>query len=143
LSISFILCRLFFGHLPDRLGGARIALAFVIIEAIGQALIWLAPSTPVALVGVGLTAFGYSLVYPGYGLKAVRRVAPENRALAMGTFTALLDLALGLSGPALGLVAGAYGFRSVFLVSTLTVSCSAVIAMWLMLGNRKKLQNPG
>ncbi len=137
LSISFILCRLFFSQLPDKLGGAKVALAFVIIETIGQALIWLAPTTPVALIGVGLTAFGYSLVYPGYGLEAVRRVPPENRALAMGTFTAFLDLALGLSGPALGLIAGAYGFRSVFLVSTMLVLGSAAIAISLLFTNRK------
>ena len=32
-----------FGHLPDRIGGAKVALVCVLIEAAGQALIWLAP----------------------------------------------------------------------------------------------------
>jgi hypothetical protein len=34
--------RLIFGHLPDRIGGTKVALVCVLIEAAGQALIWLA-----------------------------------------------------------------------------------------------------
>jgi MFS family permease len=140
LSVAFILCRVFFGHLPDKLGGANVALIFVIIEAIGQSLIWLAPSPPLALTGVGLTGFGYSLVFPGYGLEAVHSVPAENRALAMGAYTAFLDLALGISGPALGLVASAYNFRSVFLISTMLVLCSAGVAIALLFTNRKTVR---
>ena len=94
-----------FGHLPDRIGGARVALVCVVIEAVGQALIWLAPSSALALVGVTLTGLGYSLVYPGFGVEAVRHAPPQSRSLAMGTYTAFLDLSLGLASPALGLVA--------------------------------------
>src|SRR4051812_18627348 len=64
LSVAFILGRLLFGHLPDKLGGARVALASVVVEATGQTLIWLAPSAGVALVGAALSGLGYSLVYP-------------------------------------------------------------------------------
>src|SRR5207302_10008086 len=48
LSVAFIAGRLVFGHLPDRVGGARVALACVVVEAVGQALIWLAPSSGLA-----------------------------------------------------------------------------------------------
>jgi hypothetical protein len=50
----------------------------------------------------------------------------------MGAFTAFLDLSLGLSSPALGLVAGRTGLASVFLVSTVVVLCAAVIAARLL-----------
>jgi MFS family permease len=39
LSIAFMAGRIIFGHLPDRIGGARVALVCVLIEAAGQALI--------------------------------------------------------------------------------------------------------
>jgi predicted MFS family arabinose efflux permease len=68
-------------------------------------LIWLAPSSAFALIGATLTGLGYSLVYPGLGVEAVRSAPPQSRGLAMGAYTAFLDLSLGLSGPALGLVA--------------------------------------
>jgi MFS family permease len=64
LSITFMARRLIFGHLPDRIGGARVAVVCVLIEAAGQALIWRAPSSALALCGAGVTGFGYSLVYP-------------------------------------------------------------------------------
>jgi MFS family permease len=121
-----------FGHLPDRIGGARVALVCVLIEAAGQALIWLAPSSTLALLGAALTGFGYSLVYPGLGVEAVRRAPPQNRGLAMGIYTAFLDVALGFGSPALGLIAGWAGLGSVFLASTVVVLCAAAIAAQLL-----------
>lgn len=124
--------RLLFGHLPDRLGGAKVALVCVLIEAAGQALIWLAPGSELVLIGAALTGFGYSLVYPGFGVEAIRRAPPQSRGLAMGAYTAFLDLALGLANPALGLIAGGAGLASVFLVSTLVVLCAAAMAIRLL-----------
>jgi MFS family permease len=132
LSVAFILGRVFFGHLPDRLGGARVALVCVLIETAGMAMIWLAPSAAVVFAGAAVAGAGYSLVYPGFGLEAVRRAPPETRGLAMGAYTAFLDLSLGLASPALGLVATHAGLGSVFLVSTLVVLSGAVVAMRLL-----------
>jgi len=131
-AVSFILARVFFGHLADRVGGAKVALICVLIEAAGQALIWLAPWSAMALVGAALTGFGYSLVYPGFGVEAVRGAPPQNRGLAMGAYTAFLDVTLALASPALGLIAGAAGLGAVFLASTLSVLCAAPIAMRLL-----------
>src|SRR5439155_11634201 len=91
-AAAFILARVFFGHLADRVGGAKVALICVLIEAAGQALLWLAPSPGMALIGAALTGFGYSLVYPGFGVEAVRCAPPQNRGLAMGAYTGFLDV---------------------------------------------------
>lgn len=132
VSITFMAGRLLFGHLPDKIGGAKVALVFVLIEAAGQALIWLAYWPELALFGAAVTGFGYSLVYPGFGVEAVHHAPPANRGLAMGAYTAFLDLALGLANPALGLVASGAGLAVVYLVSTLVVLCSAAIAVLLL-----------
>ncbi len=102
------------------------------IEAVGLALIWLAPGRVPAAVGAALAGFGYSLVYPGLGIEAVRRAPPESRGLAMGAFTAFLDLALGVAGPALGLIAGGAGLSAVFLTSTVVVLGASAVAARLM-----------
>jgi MFS family permease len=133
-ATAFVVARVLFAHLADRVGGARVALVCALIEAAGLALIWLAPGPALALVGAGVTGFGYSLVYPGFGVEAVRRAPPESRGLAMGAYTAFLDLALGLANPTLGLVAGSAGLGAVFLVSALLVTCSAVVAARLLNG---------
>lgn len=135
-SGAFVIARLLFGHLPDKLGGARVALVCLCVEAAGQVLIWLAPTPLIAILGAVLTGFGYSLVYPGFGIEAVRRVAPGSAGLAMGAFTAFLDLALGVSGPVLGWVASGAGIPAVFLVSTVVVLVATAIAVRLQKGNR-------
>ena len=126
-AVAFILARVLFGHLPDKLGGAKVAFVFALIEAAGLILIWLAPVAEAALAGALLTGAGYSLVFPGLGVEAVRRVPTQNRALAMGTYTAFLDLALGISTPALGLIAGWDTLGTVFLISAvLALGCAGI-----------------
>jgi MFS family permease len=95
-------------------------------------LIWLAPWSMLALFGAAVTGLGYSLVYPGFGVEAVHSAPSQSRGLAMGAYTAFLDLALGLANPALGLVASGVGLRGVYLVSTLVVLCAAPIALRLL-----------
>ncbi|PWT89834.1 MAG: arabinose transporter [Acidobacteria bacterium] len=131
-SLAFVAARLVFGHMPDRIGGARVAFVFAFIEAAGLVLIWLAPSSSLSLFGTTLTGLGYSLVYPGFGVEAVRRAPPENRGLAMGAYTAFLDLTLGLANPVLGLVASGFGLRAVFLVSAAVVMGATAMAVRLM-----------
>jgi MFS family permease len=132
-AISLVGARLFLGHLPDRLGGAKVALISVFIEASGLVLIWLAPAQGFAVVGALLTGFGFALVYPGLGVEAVRRAPPQSRGLAMGAYTAFLDVALGFGSPALGLIAGWAGLGAVFLTGGLVVLCAAAIATRLLL----------
>ncbi|HMQ59490.1 MAG TPA: arabinose transporter [Flavilitoribacter sp.] len=138
-ATAFVLARLIFGHLADRFGGARIALIFGLIETSGLAVIWLSHWPAMALIGATIAGFGYSLVYPGFGVEAVRSAPSESKGLATGAYTAFLDLALGLANPALGLVAGASGLKSVFLVSTLVVLGSSFIAVRLL--TRKSVFN--
>src|SRR5438874_820605 len=131
-AVAFIGARVFFGHLADRRGGAKVALVFVLIEAAGQALIWIAPGSVLALTGAALSGFGYSLVYPVFGVEAVRLAPPQSRGLMMGAYTGFLDLTLGLASPALGLIAGVAGLGCVFLASALSVMCAALVAARLL-----------
>jgi MFS family permease len=127
-ALAFILTRIVLGHLADRFGGAKIALMCVLVEAAGLALMELAPRLALALTGAALTGIGYSLVYPGLGVEAVRRVPAQSRGLAMGAYTAFLDVALGFGTPALGLLASVAGLGAVFIASAVAALCAAPIA---------------
>ena len=131
-AVAFILARIFFSHVADAIGGAKVALVCALIEALGQALIWLAVRPEMALAGAALTGFGFSLVYPGFGVEAVGRVPAQSRGLAMGAYTAFLDLAQGLASPTLGLIATGASLNVLFLASAITVLCAALVAWWLM-----------
>lgn len=134
-GLVFIGARIFFGHLPDKLGGAKVAMVSVAIEAVGLLFIWGAGSAPLAYIGAALTGFGYSLAYPGFGVEAVRRAPPQSRSLAMGAYVAFMDIALGLTTPMAGALAGAKGISSIYLAGTITVALALVIALRLLSEN--------
>jgi len=127
-AVALILARLLFGHLPDRVGGARVALVGLVIEAGGLVLMGIAASAVSAALGAALLGFGYALVFPGLGVEAVRRAPPDSHGVAMGAYTACLDLALGLSGPVLGLLASQTSLRIVFLVTAVIVIAATPFA---------------
>jgi MFS family permease len=130
-ALSFIVARMFCGHLADKLGGASVALVCLVLEATGLAAVWIAPWESVAALGSIVTGIGYSLVYPGLGVEAVRRAPAKSRSLAMGTYTAFLDLALGVTSPLLGMLAGRSGTGHVFLASAVIVALACPVAIRL------------
>lgn len=135
-AASLIVARLAFGHLPDRIGGARVALLFVLIETAGLGVMWLATTGWMTATGAALTGFGYSLVFPALGVEAVRPAPPESRGVAMGAYTACLDIARGVSGPVLGIVASQAGLDAVFLASAPVVLCAAGVSVKAQQANR-------
>ena len=126
-GIGFIFVRVVFGHLPDKISGYRVALWSLLIEAIGQALIWGAPHEVVALGGALVTGLGCALVFPALGVEALKRVLPANRGSAMGAFVAFLDIAYGVAGPAAGLVAGLFGYAAVYLLGAASAILGAAL----------------
>src|SRR5271154_3833660 len=114
-GIGFIFVRVVFGTLPDKMSGYRVALWSLVVEAIGQTMLWLAPFEIIALIGALVTGLGCALVFPALGVEALKRVLPANRGSAMGAFVAFLDIAYGISGPAAGAIAGQFGYAAVYL----------------------------
>lgn len=128
-SAGYIGVRLFFAHLPDKIGGAKVGAVSVAIELCGQLLLWLAHDPAAALAGSVLTGIGFSLVFPSMGVQALARVPAHSRGIAVACFMAFIDVASGLTGPIVGVVIGWYGYPAAFLAST--VACAASLAvMW-------------
>lgn len=122
---AYILVRLLFAHLPNKLGGRLVASGSLLVEVTGLVGVGLAPSPAVALAGVALTGAGFSLVFPALGVEAVARVLPQNRGAALGAYAAFFDLALGLSGPVAGLVAEHLGYGAVYLLAAVAALAAA------------------
>lgn len=128
---AFVLARLLFGRLPDRFGGARIAMASAAVATLGQVGLWLSVSGPMAVASAALTGLGFSLAFPSFGVEAIRTVPPQNRGVALGAYTACFDLAMGVGVPLLGVVVGTYGYSAAFAVGAVTGAASLVIAVVL------------
>ncbi|WP_408058805.1 arabinose transporter [Undibacterium hunanense] len=131
-GLAFIAARLLFGHLPDKLGGAKVAMVSVAIEAAGLLLIWSADTSTIAYTGVALGGFGYSLAFPGFGVEAARRAPPQSRSVAMGAYVAFLDISLGIASPLAGVIAGQWGVHTVFLAAGVAVGLSLLVAVRLL-----------
>jgi MFS family permease len=138
---AYILVRLFWAHLPDRLGGARVALFSLTIEILGQVLLWQAPSVTFALLGATLTGMGFSLVFPSFGVEAVRKVSPQSKGVALGAYMAFFDLSLGLTGPIAGWVAGQWGYAAVYAAGAISALAAFVLALGLNYKNAVKHGN--
>ncbi len=126
---AFVLVRIVFGHLPDRIGSIPVAVGSLAIEVAGQFLLFTAFNPAMAIAGAFLTGLGCSLMFPAMGMEVVRRVPPHLRGTAAGGLAAFQDLAFGVTGPATGLLADRFGFAVVFLIGGLAASLGlAVVA---------------
>lgn len=130
---GFVLVRLLFGHLPDRIGGLPVAGGSLAVEAVGQLVIWASHEPIMALSGAFLTGLGCSMVFPAMGREVVRLVPPHLRATALGGFSAFQDLAYGLTGPIAGVLATRAGYGSVFLLGTAAAVCGFSVVLLLRL----------
>ncbi|HET7268494.1 MAG TPA: arabinose transporter [Oleiagrimonas sp.] len=130
-GVGFVLVRIVFGHLPDRIGGLRVAALSLAMEAIGQLLIWGATDPAAALTGAFMTGLGCSMIFPAMGREVVHRVEPHLRGTALGGFAAFQDLAYGLTGPLAGLLADRAGYDDVFLIGAVAAAGGLLVALGL------------
>lgn len=128
---AYVLARLLFGSLPDRFGGARIAILSAALAALGQLGMWLATSGTIAVAAAALTGFGFSLAFPSFGVEAIRRVPPQNRGVALGAYAACFDVSLGLGVPLLGMVVSLRGYAAAFGAGCIAALLALVIGIVL------------
>ncbi|HDR2621503.1 TPA: arabinose transporter [Enterobacter chuandaensis] len=127
-GLGFIFVRVAFGHLPDQMGGYRVAVWSLAVEALGQAMLWLGSNEWMALAGALVTGLGCALVFPALGVEALKRVPQANRGSAMGAFVAFLDVAYGIAGPVAGLIAGQFSYAAVYLSGAICALLGALLA---------------
>ena len=137
-GVGFVLVRVLFGHMPDRVGGLPVAIVSLAVELIGQILIWTAPHAGFALAGAFLTGLGCSMVFPAMGREVIRLVEPHLRGTALGGFAAFQDIAYGLTGPLAGLLADRAGYSRVYLIGAVGAAAGLAMALYL----RRKQRSP-
>ncbi len=136
-AASLVLSRIVAGGLPDRLGPRRVAAIAALLEALGLAVIGVAGSLPVALVGAVVMGWAFSVLYPSLSLIVLERVPDSRRGAAFGTFTATFDLGVALGAPLVGLVISFSDYAAGFIFAAALALLVAVIQLALMLGESR------
>ncbi|MEV4727420.1 MULTISPECIES: MFS transporter [Micromonospora] len=121
--------RLVIGHLPDRLGPRRVAAWCGVGEAVGLAVVAVAPNLPVAVAGSVVMGVGFSLLHPSLALMVMDRTDPARQGAAIGAYTSFWDLGLAVWGPVTGLVAAGFGYPAVFVVGAACALVAAALAV--------------
>lgn len=124
---AYILVRLVGSHWTDRFGAGPVVAVSLMVEIAGQFLLWMAPGVSIANLGAALTGFGFSLIFPAMGVAATKRVPASQRGRAVGNFIAFFDVALGLTGPVVGLATGTFGYPSAFFIGCLAAVASLAL----------------
>ncbi|WP_321472577.1 arabinose transporter [uncultured Paludibaculum sp.] len=125
---AFVLVRMLGGHLPDRVGGYRVAWVSLTVETLGQLLLWKAQGPLWALAGAAVTGLGCSLMFPALGTEVVRIAKAENRGSALGAFAAFQDVSYAITGPIMGIVATHAGYAAIFLGGALMSAAGVLLA---------------
>ena len=133
-GVCFILSRLVFINAINRFGGFNAAMACMAIETLGLVLLWISPTTAVALIGAGLTGVGLSLVYPALGVEAIKQVPTSSRGAGLSAYAVFFDLALAIAGPVMGSVVLGLGYAWIFFVAA--VLSVAGLSLTLLLSRR-------
>ncbi|MEK2491597.1 MFS transporter [Kitasatospora purpeofusca] len=100
-----------------------------LVEALGVALLGVADGLGLGVVGGVLIGVGMWQIYPMLGLFVVRSVSERRRATALSTFGACFTVGLAAGSGSLGLVAGAAGYRTMFLVCAASVCLGLLVAV--------------
>lgn len=130
-GIAFICARLASPNALPRFGGYRVVTFCLKVQTLGLLLVWLAPTPLVAILGSALTGLGVSWVYPGLGVETLARTPENNRNSALSTLSLFFDLAVGLAGPLMGLVAAHFGLSWIFFCSALLSTLGLTLVLCL------------
>ncbi len=135
-TAAAIVVRLGFGSLADRHGRARVSLVGLLAYAAAVAgAAWLTPiALPLIGVALGLT---HGVTYPSLNALAVAGAPPAQSGSTMAYYFGAYSLGRSVSVAALGLLAGAAGYPTTFLVAGALLSAGALVLLPLARAERR------
>ena len=77
-----------------------------------------------------------SWVYPGLGMETLASTPAANRNSALSALSLFFDIAVGLAGPVMGLVASGLGYPAIFLCAAL-MSLVGFVAVLCLCRNKR------
>lgn len=117
-----------------RLGEAGLVMWSAVVGVLGAAVIALAPTPAIAVVGVGLLGLGVAVTVPSANSILGKLVRPDQRSLAISRAWMVGFTGFFLGPSLMGLIAQAEGLRVVF--ATVAVMLAAIVPLVLLMKAR-------
>lgn len=137
-GVVFVGVRFIFARTIPVLGGYRVAMVSLSVEAIGLIVLCLAHTAMMAGIGAAIAGLGFSLVFPALGVEAVHRVPAHSSGSALGVYSVFMDVAMALTGPLGGWVAAGMGYNAIYGFAALAAMASVVLALVLQMQAMKE-----
>lgn len=113
-SLVFIGTRLGGTSLIKKKGGVPVAMVSLTLEGIAFIVLTMFDDQLATLIGVGLTAGGFSLVFPALGTEAVKTGGPQNSGTLLAAYSIFTDLTVFIVGPVMGSIKDEYSWKVMF-----------------------------
>ena len=114
LAAGALVSRPFIASLPDKLGGRMCGMLGTVLVGVGLAGLAVASSFGAAAIAAVSMGCGLALLYPSLSLLVAADVRPDQRGVAMGAFTAFVDVGIGVGAIVGGLVVAAVSTAAAF-----------------------------
>ncbi len=124
-AIAAVSVRVLFGHVPDRYGRHRVAVAALVAYATAVLAMARLPAHLFAVCGA-LFGLAHGLLYPALNAIAVSATPPHERGRILAIFTGSFSLGLWLWPTTLGFVAARFGYPAVFVIASVATLAAAV-----------------
>ncbi|MDR1945601.1 MAG: MFS transporter [Desulfovibrio sp.] len=128
-GFSFVVGRIVCGGFQSAKGERKAAVSALTLEVAGLTMIAALPFPAASFIGVSLTGFGCSLVFPALAVALLRKLPNEVRGTALGCFTAFQDIAYAATGPLTGLLVPGFGYASVFYAAAACAALGLVMVL--------------
>ncbi len=138
-SVVVLVIRGPLGRLSDRRGRVVVVAPGLLVTFVALLVLSRAESMTMLLVVAVLYAIGVGAAQPTLMAMTVDRAKPQERGAAMGTFTTAMDLGIGIGSVVWGLIAEAFGFRTMYVVA----SFMGLVGVAVLLAGARKRRGKG
>lgn len=126
-----LLSRFFLGGLPDRIHPGKTYYGGVALMAIGLLAIAAGPSPTGAVIAAGVLGFGFSFPWSAIASTVLRRTPENEHGSAVGVLSAFVDLFVGISSFAAGMIAKRFDYPAAFLLAAAALAVAAFLGRFV------------
>lgn len=130
-SVVILFLLIFGGWLSDSIGRLRAIAIGSVGGIIGYSAMILAPSWQWMLVAISIHQIPYALVGPSFGAFIAENSSEENRGRVFGITDTIYQITGVLGPPLAGFLVGAYGFKTMLVVSGALYTMAAGLRIWM------------